>query len=78
MALFGFHREFLNQRHAQQGLRGGWLGDAGKDRDPGAQREIVHMEYRSKLNKVACAVKNMPHFVDLRDDRERPFLAFEI
>jgi hypothetical protein len=64
MGLFGFRREFLNQRHAQPGLRGGWLGDAAKKREPGDQREIGHMEYRFKLNKVARAVKKMPHFVD--------------
>ena len=77
MALFGFRREFFNQRHAQQGLCSGWLGDAGKNCEPGEQREIDH-EYRSKLNKVAQAVKNMPHIVDFRDDREGLFLAFEI
>jgi hypothetical protein len=31
------------------------------------------MEYRSKLNKVARAVKNMPHFVDF-PVTERVFL----
>ena len=78
MALFGFRREFFNQRHAQQGLCSGWLGDAGKNCEPGEQREIDHIEYRSKLNKVAQAVKIMPHFVDFRDDREGLFPAFEI
>ena len=43
-----------------------------------SKEKLFIWNYRSKLNKVAQAVKNMPHFVDCRDDRERLFLAFDI
>lgn len=43
-----------------------------------SKQKLFISNYRSKLNKVAQAVKNMPQFVDFRDDREWSFLAFEI
>ncbi len=43
-----------------------------------SKEKLFIWNYRSKLNKVAQAVKNMPHFVDFRDDREGLFPDFEI
>jgi hypothetical protein len=42
-----------------------------------SKQKLFISNYRSKLNKVAQAVKNISQFVDFPDDREWPFLALE-